>query len=212
MQTARVFQGELKPVLSSQETFSSHSVHNRTSSGLMLLGLDSAEIGEYFALKHFAEYRKGERLMIQCHIPSLEFSHLIATSSFLSRSFSSSSYVQAAHVLDLCCGAIQSTGWCDGWCSLRSVHGHHAAALQSWFSRGVQAIHFNQAQGKCGAHLFYSLTEVFLRLPYILFTLHVLRLYHRRRRRMEALTFTLFSTKFALALKQRWWMNALLAK
>ena len=86
MQTARVFQGELKPVLSSQETFSSHSVHNRTSSGLMLLGLDSAEIGEYFALKRFAEYRKGERLMIQCHIPSLEFSHLIATSSFLSHS------------------------------------------------------------------------------------------------------------------------------
>ena len=86
MQTARVFQGELKPVLSSQETFSSHSVHNQTSSGLMLLGLGSAEIGEYFALKRFAEYRKGERLMIQCHIPSLEFSHLIATSSFLSRS------------------------------------------------------------------------------------------------------------------------------
>lgn len=82
MQTARVYQGELKPVLSSQETSSSHSVHNRTSSGLMLLGLGSAEIGEYFALKHFAEYRKGERLMIQCHIPSLEFSHLIATSSF----------------------------------------------------------------------------------------------------------------------------------
>ena len=111
MQTARVFQGEvLKPVLSSQETFSSHSVHNRTSSGLMLLGLDSAEIGEYFALKHFAEYRKGEHLMIQCYIPSLEFSHLIATSSFLCRAFSSSFNVQAAHVLDLCCGAIQSTG------------------------------------------------------------------------------------------------------
>ena len=63
MQTARVYQGKLKPVLSSQETSSSHAVHNRTSSGLMLLGLDSAEIREYFTLKRFAEYRKGECLM-----------------------------------------------------------------------------------------------------------------------------------------------------
>ena len=61
---------KLKQVLSSQETSSSHSVHNRTSSGLMLLGLDSAEIREYFTLKRFAEYCKGERLMIQCHIIS----------------------------------------------------------------------------------------------------------------------------------------------